>query len=434
MKILDVIKTANQNLLRNKARSFLTILAIFVGSFTIVLTTAINTGVNNFIDQQTDNYGGEGILTITAKDLATTMSLDSNSVPEYNEANNGSVIQYLNPDDVDKISKIDGVKNVIPSVISTVEYITSNQTNKKYTINTRPFNSDSINVDIVAGRSINAQAQDYEIVLPPNYSTALGFRSDEDAIGKTITLATKQPVKCYTVTNIADCTVKVDAKVVGVQAPGVISTGSAWLSEGLNERLINDYQFGMSSNNRDQYMMVSADTEPDKIPEIKDKLDKMGFAALTVRDTANAVKSFFDVILVVLTIFGYIALAAAAIGIINTLLMSVQERTREIGLNKALGMSSGKIFLSFSLEAISLGFWGSLVGVLVAMGVGNLVNSILHLPNGLLASFPTFSLVEFTLPNIITIMLIIMLIAFIAGTVPAIKAARKDPIEALRYE
>ena len=434
MKILDIIKTANQNLLRNKARSFLTILAIFVGSFTIVLTTALSTGVNSFIDQQTDNYGGEGILTISSKSTVDGLSLDNNSAPEYHEDVAYGTVQYLKSDDVEKISKIDGIKSVAPSMTSSIEYITSDQTTKKYTLSAQPLNSDSLNVDIVAGRSIKAQTTDYEIVLPPNYATALGFQSDQDAIGKTILLATKQPVKCYAVSQTSECITTLEAKVVGVQAPSVITTGSAWISEGLNQGLVDAYQFGMSDASRNNYTSVTADADPAKIDEIKAQLDEMGFSALTIRDTANSIKSFFDIILVVLTIFGYIALAAAAIGIINTLLMSVQERTREIGLNKALGMSSTKIFLTFSIEAISLGFWGSLVGILVAMGIGNTLNSLLHAPGGLLTSLPTFNIVEFTPSGILTIIIIIMAIAFLAGTTPAAKAARKDPIDALRYE
>ena len=90
--------------------------------------------------------------------------------------------------------------------------------------------------------------------------------------------------------------------------------------------------------------------------EIKDKLEDIGLSAMTIDDIIGSIKTFFDVILTVFKIFGFIALLAAAIGIINTLFMSVQERTREIGLDKALGMSSARVFLSFSIEAISLGF------------------------------------------------------------------------------
>ena len=68
MKLFDIIKDANQNLLRNKLRTFLTILAIFIGSFSIISTSAIQAGVNNFIDSQVDSYGGDGYLAIVSKD------------------------------------------------------------------------------------------------------------------------------------------------------------------------------------------------------------------------------------------------------------------------------------------------------------------------------------------------------------------------------
>ena len=112
--------------------------------------------------------------------------------------------------------------------------------------------------------------------------------------------------------------------------------------------------------------------------------------------------------------------------------MAVQERTREIGLMKAMGMSNKSVFFSFSMEAILLGFWGSVVGILVSMLVGTVANTIAH--ETFLSSFPTFELVIFKPLNMAIITGIIMLIAFIAGTAPARRASKKDPIDALRYE
>ena len=94
--------------------------------------------------------------------------------------------------------------------------------------------------------------------------------------------------------------------------------------------------------------------------------------------------------MVFFTIFGGIALLAAAIGIVNTLFMSVEERTREIGLDKALGMSSGRVYAEFATEAILLGFWGSVFGVVVAMIIGTVANTAVHAPGGFLEVFPTF--------------------------------------------
>ena len=168
--------------------------------------------------------------------------------------------------------------------------------------------------------------------------------------------------------------------------------------------------------------------------EIKEKLEEIGLSAMTVEDIVGTIKTFFDVIITVFQIFGFIALLAAAIGIINTLFMSVQERTREIGLDKALGMSSARVFASFSLEAISLGFWGSVFGIVVSMVLGNIANIAFHAEGGFLEAFPTFNLATYTWTNIISVTVLIMAIAFLAGTLPARQAAHKNPIDALRYE
>ena len=88
MKILDIIRDANANLFRNKLRSFLTILAIFIGSFAIITNTAIQAGVNRFIDDQVDSYGGEGYIAIANKDTLEAMmgsvSQTSSEPREYN--------------------------------------------------------------------------------------------------------------------------------------------------------------------------------------------------------------------------------------------------------------------------------------------------------------------------------------------------------------
>ena len=100
-----------------------------------------------------------------------------------------------------------------------------------------------------------------------------------------------------------------------------------------------------------------------------------GYLATTVEDEIGMIRNIINAITGVLTMFGAIALLAASFGIINTLYMSVQERTREIGLMKAMGLSNGKVFTIFSVEAALMAF-GSILGILGAVGVGNLVNRL----------------------------------------------------------
>ena len=136
--------------------------------------------------------------------------------------------------------------------------------------------------------------------------------------------------------------------------------------------------------------------------------------------------------MLVLNAFAIIALLAASFGIVNTLFISVQERTREIGLVKAMGMGSGKVFGLFSLEAVFIGFLGSAIGVGIGMIAGTTISSVLS--GALLADLPGLTIIAFDPLSIAGIILIVMGIAFLAGTLPAARAAKADPVESLRYE
>ena len=108
--------------------------------------------------------------------------------------------------------------------------------------------------------------------------------------------------------------------------------------------------------------------------------------------------------------------------------------TAEIGLMKAMGMSGGKIFGLFSAEAVLIGVFGSVAGVIGGVAVGSIANALLTGEGGALAEVSGLSLYAIAPLQLLVIVLVIMLIAFLAGTLPAARAAKKDPIEALRYE
>lgn len=435
MKVLDIIRDANANLWRSKLRSFLTILAIFVGSFTIILNSAINAGVHDFMDKQIANMGGDGYLEMMPTEAyETAMSLISSNGPqEYTDDKDSSnASTYIKDEQIEKAKQIDGVKvfNALPN--STADYITSSKTDKRYRININLV-VEGINFDMSNGVSPNtAEDASYEIALNEDMAKVLGYENVSEIVGETVQIAVPSNAKCQTsAIKRSDCQTILDVKVSGTQAPGILSMGGSRVNLSLWNR-VNEINYEGIAPELNRSYQATADVDPDKIDEIKEKLKEIGLTAMSVEDEVGMFQTFFDAILIVFNIFGGIALVAASIGIINTLFMAVQERTREIGLDKALGMSNGKVFLSFSCEAVMLGFWGSVVGVVLSMIVGTAVSALAH--DTFLKDFPTFQLTIFEPLTMISIVLIIMFIAFLAGTLPARKASKKNPIDALRYE
>ncbi|MBQ3468032.1 ABC transporter permease, partial [Candidatus Saccharibacteria bacterium] len=373
-------------------------------------------------------------MTTEAIDSMSAMMSSSSDVKEYREpSGSDQKLTYITDEQIEKARKIPGLETIDLIYSANPEYIKAKDSEKKYAVgNLNLMPRGNVNLDVTAGRKPDADTDKLEVALTEAYVKALGFSSDEDAIGKIVTFAVPNTIECYTVAKHTDCLRMVDAEVVGVQAPSIMAAGGMRANLALNEKIYSLATEGMPEETRNHAFQATAQVDPEKVDEIKGKLKEIGLAAMTIDDEVGAVRVFFDAILVVFNIFGGIALLAASIGIINTLFMSVQERTREIGLMKAMGMSSGKIFFSFSCEAILLGFWGSVFGIIVSMIIGTIGNQIAH--DTFLSDFPTFKLVEFDPISMLIIVLIIMFIAFIAGTLPARRAAKKNPIDALRYE
>lgn len=169
-----------------------------------------------------------------------------------------------------------------------------------------------------------------------------------------------------------------------------------------------------------------------EIDSVKAQLADNDLSGQTVADQLGVVQTVINGIIAVLSAFAVIALVAASFGIINTLMMSVQERTREIGLMKAMGLSNPRVFALFSLEAVVIGFLGSALGALVAIALGTGISAVAS--QALLSQLPGLTILLFEPANVVGVILGIMVIAFVSGVLPAARAARKNPIDALRYE
>lgn len=434
MRLSDIIKQANHNLWRNRSRTILTTLAITVGSLTIMLTVGINAGVNGYIDKQVESTGGNDIIEVMPKGIADRMSsmmtLGATEVQEYRSNQGQSQQVSLTDRDLAGIKRLKGVKLAKLSDLLYPSYITRDQDGvKKYKLTVGPLAASSIKLDLAAGRSVRIDGSEAEAILPDRYLEPLGFSSAKQAVGRTVRVGVSH--------RLGGQIDEVKIRIVGVQNQSIVGFGRVFLNDAAGRLIRSAYLTGMPEALRSQHGLIIIQVKPgyeskEKLAQIKQELTNMGYSSISEDDYISSIKLFFNAITVILTIFGVIALITASIGIVNTLLMSVQERTREIGLMKAMGLSSGRIFALFSLEAVSLGFWGGMLAAGLAVVIKQTVNP--WAGRNFLSGLPGFNLIELNPLYVGAIVVIVMVVAFLAGTLPAKRATKQDPIQALRYE
>jgi putative ABC transport system permease protein len=428
MTIVDTLTSAISNSLRSKTRTILTVLAIFIGAFTLTITSAIGTGVSNYIDTQLGAFGAKDVLTVTKTSDATT---PDEGPAEYDPdaAIVGSDLAQFDTEplldsDLETIRQVPGILDVSAVRQVSPRYI-EYQDHGKYVLDVNAT-ANLTTPDLAAGRQLDNAGTDPQILLVISYVEALGFADAASAVGSTVRIG------------IADYTGQLHeivATVAGVQKETLIASGAA-LNEPLLEQLHAAQSIGQPSVAAEQSVVATAHFDPDateaEIDAIQDALADEGFQGATVSDQIGVIQTVVDGIIAVLNAFAVIALIAAGFGIVNTLLMSVQERTREIGLMKALGMRGASVYALFSTEAVFIGFLGSVLGAAAAIGVGIAANGIIV--ENFLTELDGLQVLRFEPLPVATILVTVMIIAFLAGTLPARRAARQNPIEALRYE
>ena len=432
MKTLDLIGSAIANTFRSKTRTILTILAIFVGAFTLTITNGLGTGINQYIDDTVAAMGADDVMTVTkVADNATEddgpREYDPEAIAGEQNGPPGTtnVVAPIDSADIDDLAEIDGVLRVQPVKSVAADYI-AHDGGTEYEIGIGGFVS-GMQLQLAAGDQPDAAASDYEVVVPDSYLDALGFDDADAAIGEPVTIA---------VTDADRTQHEIDATIVGIAEASLGTTSAAVPNDALNDALFDAQSTGLDASQLDSYSQATIWFDPASTPEevtaLQDRVEDAGYDSTTVTQQLGAFKSVIDGIVLVLNAFAIIALLAASFGIVNTLLMSVQERTREIGLMKAMGMGSGKVFGLFSLEAVFIGFLGSAIGAVLGIIAGSAISTALG--GTLLADLPGLTLIAFDPVSIAVIIAVVMGVAFLAGTLPAVRAARADPVESLRYE
>ena len=172
---------------------------------------------------------------------------------------------------------------------------------------------------------------------------------------------------------------------------------------------------------------------PARIQQVEDAVKKMGFNTFSMLDATRSLRRFFAVLDLFLGIFGSLALAVASIGIVNTLVMAILERRREIGIMKAIGASDGDVKRLFFAEAGVMGALGGALGVSLGWTIGRVINAgtNVYLKRQELAPEQIWFVPWWLVLGAI---LFAVLVSLGSGLYPAARAARLDPVQALRYE
>ncbi|MGC2472808.1 MAG: FtsX-like permease family protein [Candidatus Sulfotelmatobacter sp.] len=193
-------------------------------------------------------------------------------------------------------------------------------------------------------------------------------------------------------------------------------------------------EISRAASDQPAYSSISVRVKnPSQIQSVEDAVKKMGFTTFSILDASRSLQQVFKVLYAFLGIFGSLALAVASIGIVNTLVMAILERRREIGIMKAIGASDADVRKLFFAEAGAMGIFGGVIGVILGWAIGQVINfgtniylKSQSIPPEHFWAVPWW-LVAFAIG-------FAFLVSLVSGLYPAGRAARLDPVQALRYE
>ena len=288
---------------------------------------------------------------------------------------------------------------------------------------------------------------DNTVILPEGFLYSLGFTDAQSAIGQNVRLSVKNqatiastlPTNSASLLNAqsSSASEEVNFKIIAVSKTpntAISAATSLYLYSNLNSvQNLNDYIYNGTSNYQ-KYLVanvkVKDGTNTTKLNTVEAAIKSQGYGVQSVIDTEKTITQVISVLEGIVTVFGIIAIIASVFGVVNTMYISVLQRTREIGLMKALGMHRKDISNLFRIEAGLIGLLGGLIGSFLAIVLGIGLNPVISSKLGLGDS----KLLIFKFNQIGLLIIALIIIGIIAGLLPARKAAHLDPIEALRTE
>jgi putative ABC transport system permease protein len=415
----DQIHTAYSNVGRRKLRSALASLGVVVGTVTIVLMVSLAAGVRRQINQQFESIGLDRL----------TVNSSGSRRADFNPFGFGGRKKVITPQDVSAWKKLSGVVKVIPEINlpnSVGLELNWNGTNQSVRMGGGDFRP-----GVFFQQTPQAVAGSLElpetggIILSQGAVQVAGVASNEFArvIGQEVETILRTP--------------RGERQSHRLRVQGISQERSPSIRISLNDRIaMKNWWF--NTNNileRDGYDSVTIRAaDVSQANKLSIQLQRDGFQVQSLEFFVTAANRVVTVVTMMFTLIGSIALLVATIGIANTMVMAIYERTREIGILKAMGASRGEIRQMFMLEAGFIGLIGGVLGLLLGWLLGLGLNEVIEI----YARFreqPVRGQFFLVTPLLaVSALTFATFIGLVAGLLPAQRAAKLDPLEALRHE
>jgi putative ABC transport system permease protein len=451
MKLYDSIELAARNLRESVLRNSLTTLGISVGVASLVAMLSLGIGLQQLASRRLQRSGlFDSIVVTSRRNLRSFDREQEENGPAPAESPDLNEAARL------KIASVAGVVEAYPDL----RFITEVRFDEKPHLTMvagLPFSSkDGDSFEGMQGKFFSS-ADANEVILQKSFAAELLGKSSRGAqeinvaevaqplLGKQVTMrysereSTGQDAASYSVISH-----EMPLTIVGVTDLDPDSMrGSArarvfipqTLIEGMRPMQAYDMRAsgGMTSGQPIYSNVVARVGGAAKVDAVEQAIKKLGFNTFSILDASKGFQTFFKIVDSFLLIFGSLALTVACIGIVNTLVMAILERRREIGIMKAVGASDNDVRGLFFAEAGAMGLVGGVAGTILGWVIGRTINfgaNIYFQRIGI----PAEKIWAVPLWLVALAIGVAFVVSLVSGLYPASRAARLDPVQALRYE